>query len=138
MITPAVARLAAISGMGQDQAAPLVQRLSDGPKRLALPAKILRYHGDVFTAHRVKSHDQHDVVRHSRHLPARIQTTGRPGAVAREPSSGGVTADRHTIKCASPAVRQSPAQAAMHLCPPAAPAATGRTGRAHRKTKLQP
>jgi HTH-like domain len=84
-----VASLAAISGMGQDQAAPFVLRLSDGLKRLALPAEILRYHGDVFTADRMKAHDQHDVVRHSRYLPASIQKTARPGAVAREPSSGG-------------------------------------------------
>ena len=108
----AVAGLAAISGLGQDQAAPSVQRLSDGLKRLALPAKILRYHGDVFTAHRMKSHDQHDVVRHNRYLPARIQKTARPGAVAREPSPGWVTTDPDTFKCASPAARQSQAQAA--------------------------
>ena len=61
-------------------------------------------------AHRVKSHDQHDIVRHSRCLPAGIQKTARPGAVAREPSSGGVTGDPDTAKCASPAARQSPAQ----------------------------
>jgi hypothetical protein len=53
-------------------------------------------------AHRVKSHDQHDIVRHSRYLPAGIQKTARPGAVAREPSSGGVTGDPDTAKCASP------------------------------------
>jgi len=75
--------LAVISRMGQDQAAPLVQRAGDGLKRLAFPGKVLRYHGDVFTAHRVKSHDQHDVVRHSWYLPARIQKTAWPGAVAR-------------------------------------------------------
>src|SRR6185437_13210795 len=83
----AVAGLAVISGLGQDQAAPVVQRLSDGLKRLALPAKILRYHRNVFTADRVKSHDQHDGVRHRWYLPARIQKTAWPGAVARGPSS---------------------------------------------------
>src|SRR6266513_2316108 len=77
--------LAVIFRMDQDQTAPFVQRLSDGLKRLALPGKVLRYHGDVFTAHRVKSYDQHDVVRHSRHLPARIRKTARPGAVPGSP-----------------------------------------------------
>jgi fatty acid desaturase len=43
----AVAGLAALSGMGQDQAAPFVQRLSDSLKRLTLPAKIFRHHGDA-------------------------------------------------------------------------------------------
>src|SRR5690348_12094693 len=41
------------------------------PQAPRLPAEVLRYHGDVFTAHRVKSDDQHDVVRHSWYLPAR-------------------------------------------------------------------
>src|SRR6266516_2899224 len=75
--------LAVISRTGQDQTAPFVQRPGDGLKRLALPGKVLRYHGDIFTAHRVKSDDQHDVVRHSRHLPARIRKPARalcPGA----------------------------------------------------------
>ena len=35
----AVASLTAISGMSQDQAAPFVQRLRDGLKRLPLPPK---------------------------------------------------------------------------------------------------
>src|SRR2546430_3561237 len=94
--------LAVISGMGQDQAAPFVQRAGDGLKRLAFPGKVLRYHGDVFPAHRVKSYDQHDVVRHSRNLPARIRKTARPSAVPRSPSSGGLTADPDTVKCARP------------------------------------
>src|SRR5436190_24295437 len=44
-----------------------------------------------------------------------------PGALIRR----GSLADPDTVKCASPAARQSPAQVARHLCPPAAPAATG-------------
>src|SRR6266436_6426508 len=71
--------LAVISRMGQNQAAPFVQRLSDGLNRLALPGKVLRYYVDVFTAHRVKSHDRHDVVRHSRYLPA---STPKPARCA--------------------------------------------------------
>src|SRR6266542_1881190 len=45
--------LAVTPRMGQDQTAPLVQRTGDRFKRLAFPGKILGYHGDVFTAHRV-------------------------------------------------------------------------------------
>jgi alcohol dehydrogenase class IV len=52
---------------------------------------------------------------HSRYLPGRIQKTARPGAVARERSSGGVTAEPDTLKCASPAARQSQARAARLL-----------------------
>src|SRR6266571_8661919 len=120
-----LAGLAVISGLGQDQAAPVVQRLSDGLKRLALPAEVLRYHRDVFTADRVKSHDQHDVVRHSRYLPARIQKTAWPGRGPGALIRRGSLADPDTVKCASPAARQSPAQVAGRLCLPAAPAATG-------------
>ena len=35
------------------------------------------------------------------------QKTARPGGAAREPTSGGVTTDPDTLKCASPAARQS-------------------------------
>jgi hypothetical protein len=94
--------LAVISRMRQDQAAPFVQRLSDGLKRLGLPAEVLRYHGDVFTAHRVKSDDQHDVVGHSWYLPARTRKTARPNAVAWELLIRRVTADPDALKCASP------------------------------------
>jgi hypothetical protein len=44
-----------------------------------------------------------------------------PGALIRR----GSLADPDIVKCASPAARQSPAQVARRLCPPAAPAATG-------------
>src|SRR5437016_11166751 len=44
-----------------------------------------------------------------------------PGALIRR----GSLADPDTVKCASPAARQSPAQVARHLRPPAAPAAIG-------------
>jgi hypothetical protein len=56
-------------------------------QRLAFPGEILAHHRDVVTAHRVKSHDQHDVVRHSRSPPARTQKNARtaPDAVAQEP-----------------------------------------------------
>ena len=54
----------------------------------------------------------------SRRPPARAPWPGSP-------HPAGVTADPDTVKCASPAARQSPAQAARRLCPPAAPAATG-------------
>jgi hypothetical protein len=35
--------------------------MSDRLKRLAFRPKILAYHGEVFTVHRMKSHDQYDV-----------------------------------------------------------------------------
>src|SRR5258706_9136043 len=87
--------LAVIPGMVQNQAAPLVQRTGDRLKCLVVAGEILRYHGDVFTAYRVKSHDQHDVVRHGRSLPSReksrillrrrmlcLATSARPAGVA--------------------------------------------------------
>ncbi len=57
-----------------------------------------------------------------------LPESGRPPARAPWPGSlhpARVTADPDTVKCASPAARQDPAQVARHLCPPAAPAATG-------------
>ena len=44
MITPLWWASRSYLRLGQDQAAPVVQRLSDGLKRLALPAEVLRYH----------------------------------------------------------------------------------------------
>jgi hypothetical protein len=61
-------------------------------------------------------------LRESRRPPARAPWPGSP-------HPAGATADPDTIKCASPATRQSPAQLARHLCPPAAPAATGKPAR---------
>ena len=57
-------------------------------------------------------------------LPESRRPPGRapwPGG----PHPARVSADPDTVKCASPAARQSPAQVAGRLCPPAAPAATG-------------
>src|SRR5258708_11667457 len=73
---------AVIPRMGQNQAAPLVQRKGDRLKRLAFPGEILAYHRDVVTAHWVKSHDQHDVVSHGRSLPARTQNSARSATAA--------------------------------------------------------
>jgi hypothetical protein len=85
-----LAGLAVIPRTGQHQAAPLVQRAGDRLKRLAFAGEIRAYHGDVFTAHRVKSQDQHDVVRHRRSLPARTRKNARPapGAVPRSAHPG--------------------------------------------------
>jgi hypothetical protein len=81
--------------MGQDQAAPLIQRLRDGLKRLELPAKVLGYYGDVSTAHRVNRMISTMLSGTVGTSPARIQKTARyaercgPGV-----SSGWVTAVR--------------------------------------------
>jgi hypothetical protein len=65
--------------------------MSDRLKRLALRPKILAYHGEVLTVHRMKAHDHYDVAGHLgpfRQEPAERPLRAERGAQA--PSSGSV------------------------------------------------